>query len=31
VFNQVGEPVSSAWLDFWHCDGEAKYDHKGYR
>jgi len=31
VYNQVGEPVDGAWLDFWHCDGEANYDNKGYR
>jgi protocatechuate 3,4-dioxygenase beta subunit len=31
VFNQAGEPVHGAWLDFWHCDGQATYDNKGYR
>jgi protocatechuate 3,4-dioxygenase beta subunit len=31
VFNQQGQPVDGAWLDFWHCDGEAHYDNKGYR
>ncbi len=31
VYNQTGEPVDGAWLDFWHCDGEANYDNKGYR
>jgi protocatechuate 3,4-dioxygenase beta subunit len=31
VYNQAGQPVDGAWLDFWHCDGEANYDNKGYR
>jgi protocatechuate 3,4-dioxygenase beta subunit len=31
VYNQSGKPVEGAWLDFWHCDGEAFYDNKGYR
>jgi len=31
VYNQAGQPVEGAWLDFWHCDGEAFYDNKGYR
>ena len=31
VYNQNGKPVEGAWLDFWHCDGEAFYDNKGYR
>src|SRR5579859_3241336 len=31
VYNQQGQPVEGAWLDFWHCDGEANYDNKGYR
>jgi protocatechuate 3,4-dioxygenase beta subunit len=31
VYNQAGKPVEGAWLDFWHCDGEAWYDNKGYR
>ena len=31
VYNQSGEPISGAWLDFWHCDGEAHYDNAGYR
>jgi protocatechuate 3,4-dioxygenase beta subunit len=31
VYNQAGAPIDGAWLDFWHCDGEANYDNKGYR
>jgi len=31
VYNQVGEPVNGAWLDFWQCDGEAYYDNTGFR
>jgi protocatechuate 3,4-dioxygenase beta subunit len=31
VYNQLGKPVEGAWLDFWHCDGAAFYDNKGYR
>ena len=31
IYNQAGQPVEGAWLDFWHCDGEAFYDNKGYR
>ena len=31
VYNQSGQPVDGAWLDFWHCDGQANYDNKGYR
>ena len=31
VYNQTGKPIDGVWLDFWHCDGEAVYDNKGYR
>jgi protocatechuate 3,4-dioxygenase beta subunit len=31
VYNQVGQPIEGAWLDFWHADGAASYDNKGYR
>jgi len=31
VYNQLGEPVDGPWLDFWHADGNAFYDNKGYR
>jgi protocatechuate 3,4-dioxygenase beta subunit len=31
VYNQAGKPIQGAWLDFWHCDGEANYDNRGYR
>ena len=31
VFNQLGQPIDGAWLDFWHADGAASYDNKGYR
>jgi protocatechuate 3,4-dioxygenase beta subunit len=31
VYNQAGEPIAGAWLDFWHADGEANYDNDGYR
>jgi len=31
VNNESGKPVENAWLDFWHCDGEAFYDNKGFR
>jgi protocatechuate 3,4-dioxygenase beta subunit len=31
VYNQAGDLIEGAWLDFWHCDGEANYDNKGYR
>jgi protocatechuate 3,4-dioxygenase beta subunit len=31
VYNQQGQPVEGAWVDFWHCDGEANYDNAGYR
>ena len=31
VYNQAGDSIDGAWLDFWHCDGEANYDNKGYR
>jgi protocatechuate 3,4-dioxygenase beta subunit len=31
VYTQAGLPIAGAWLDFWHCDGEANYDNKGYR
>jgi protocatechuate 3,4-dioxygenase beta subunit len=31
VLNQAASPIEGAWLDFWHCDGEAVYDNKGYR
>ena len=30
VFNTRGEPVPSAWVDFWQCDGEGVYDNQGY-
>jgi protocatechuate 3,4-dioxygenase beta subunit len=31
VYNQLGKPIEGAWMDFWHADGEATYDNKGYR
>jgi protocatechuate 3,4-dioxygenase beta subunit len=31
VYNEAGKPIEGAWLDFWHCDGAAFYDNKGYR
>ncbi len=31
VYNEAGKPVQGAWLDFWHCDGAAFYDNKGFR
>ena len=30
VMDQNGLPISHAWLDFWHADGQGHYDNAGY-
>ncbi len=30
VFDSSGNPIPHAWLDFWHADGNGKYDNEGY-
>jgi protocatechuate 3,4-dioxygenase beta subunit len=30
VLDRNGWPVAGAWLDFWHADGEGRYDNEGY-
>ena len=30
VLNREGKPLSHAWLDFWHADGNSQYDNRGY-
>ena len=30
VLDLDGNPVSGAWVDFWHADGKGKYDNTGY-
>ena len=30
VLDRDGNPVSHAWIDFWHADGHGRYDNEGY-
>jgi protocatechuate 3,4-dioxygenase beta subunit len=30
VLDTNGNPIPHAWFDFWHADGNGKYDNKGY-
>ncbi len=30
VLDTNGNPVSGAWVDFWHADGRGEYDNTGY-
>ena len=30
VLTPDGQPVSGAWLDFWHADGNGSYDNEGF-
>lgn len=30
VLDPNGNPVSGAWVDFWHADGKGQYDNTGY-
>jgi protocatechuate 3,4-dioxygenase beta subunit len=30
VFDRKGKPVAHAWMDFWHANGEGRYDISGY-
>jgi protocatechuate 3,4-dioxygenase beta subunit len=30
VLDTKGNPVAHAWLDFWHADGEGRYDNESY-
>ena len=30
VLDRKGQPIPHAWLDFWHADGNGKYDNEGY-
>lgn len=30
VLNRDGQPVARAWMDFWHADGNGRYDNKGF-
>jgi protocatechuate 3,4-dioxygenase beta subunit len=30
VLDRNGHPISHAWLDFWHADGNGEYDNQGY-
>jgi len=30
VFDRSGLPISHAWLDFWHANGNGEYDNRGY-
>ena len=30
VLDGNGKPVARAWLDFWHADGNGRYDNEGF-
>jgi protocatechuate 3,4-dioxygenase beta subunit len=30
VLDSNGRPIPHAWLDFWHADGNGRYDNAGY-
>jgi protocatechuate 3,4-dioxygenase beta subunit len=30
VLDRKGQPIAHAWLDFWHADGNGKYDNEGF-
>jgi protocatechuate 3,4-dioxygenase beta subunit len=30
VYDTRGKPVAGAWLDFWHANGNGRYDNAGY-
>lgn len=30
VLDLNGNPIAGAWIDFWHANGEGKYDNEGY-
>ena len=30
VLDKDGNPISRAWIDFWHADGKGNYDNDGF-